>query len=134
MSDNYHYWESKYYEVRQIVLTDKYQAVYAEREGNEGPYYLKAYDIPALGVAFVTTKSWKQMKKGVGSPMLEQERTDWEIVGLALLEGYFDVVNECCNFAGLLAEGQNIRSAIGELNGDLLEQLVDSDKEEPAGE
>jgi hypothetical protein len=132
-NDTYHYWEAKRYEVRQIVLTDKYQAVYAEREDNEGSYHLKAYTIHALGVALVTTKHFKRPKDATGRPTLEDEHSDWEIVGLELLEGYFDVVNECSNFAGLLAEGQDIHSAIGELDYDLCKQLAGSDKE-PAGE
>jgi hypothetical protein len=106
------------YEVRQIVLTDDYQAVYADCEQADGSVTLYARPVQALGVADEITRRFEDMR-AVGRP----EVHPGQVVGLVLAEGWFEVVNEYANFAGLCRKGGDINAATGCLRGELLSRL-----------
>jgi hypothetical protein len=106
------------YEVRQIVLTDDYMAVYAECEHADGTVTLHARPVQALGVADEITRRFEDLRE-VGRP----EVHPGQVVGLELAEGWFEVVNEYANFAGLCRKGGDIYKATGCLRGELLSRL-----------
>jgi hypothetical protein len=107
------------YQVRQIALTDDYLAVYADDEAEDGSVSLYATPVEALGVADEITRTFDRDGRLIGAPVV----IPGVIVGLELADGYFEVSNECSNFAGLCRKGKDIYQATGCLRGELVGRL-----------
>lgn len=118
--DGYDYWEYDSYEIRQIVLTTEYQAVYAEEDKN-GDCTLRAYPLDALGVATVSRHFLRRSitdrpaKKYQPGEEYQPPDITQDIVGLDLADGYFQVVQDANNFAGIARKGEDINQATGYL-------------------
>jgi hypothetical protein len=112
-----------------MLLTDDYLAVWAD-EAADGSVELNAAPIQALGVARGIRKTYEQ-REGQQVPSVVRTDHATDIVGLELKEGYWTVINESENFAGLCRKGEDIYQAIGCLNGDYRGRL--KRPEVPAG-
>lgn len=119
-------WDVTTYSVRQITLTDDYLAVWAD-DAADGSAFLTTTPIQALGVARATRKTFEQREGEPRATVVSTERYT-EIVGLVLLEGYWDVVNEWCNFAGLCRKGEDIYKATGCLAYEFSRRLKQPEK------
>ncbi len=119
----YESWIAEHYKVIQLILDvpAKYRVVWAmpdDKKGNPcGPHHLEAQEIEVLGVAEVTAKTYRR-PRGSKQPGVVVETAKYtSVVVLELTEGFWQVSNECSNFAGIMSEGQELGDCIGELDG-----------------
>jgi hypothetical protein len=115
--------EATEYKVLSFQLTRDFVAVFAE-EAPDGLVDLEAQSIDAVGVARVTRRMF--LVDESGAEVIGHEREPdviTDVVGLWLADGYFQIVNESSNFAGLARVGDDISQATGCLEGSLLRRL-----------
>ncbi len=94
------------YDIKNVVQVIGMSAVYADEDPEHpGMHKLVAYPINLMGIAEKTT-----IFDG-----LETEKES-VVVGIDFTEGFENIVNEDINFAGFLADGDNINQAIGYLD------------------
>lgn len=104
-------WEVTSHTLRQIVLTDDYLAVFTQDEP-DGSLSLHAEPVQALAVARAVTTTYEH-REGERRPDELWKEHATEVVGLELTKGYWQVVNEMCNFAGLCRKGEDIYRVTG---------------------
>jgi hypothetical protein len=106
----------EHYEVLSLCPANGVMAVFADDV--EGGYELRADPLTHLAVASCVEKTFEDER-------LVAEVKYNTVVGVDFCEGYMQICNEDCNFAGLLEPGQDIERAIGELRGRYLQlQLI----------
>ncbi len=120
-----HRWQYDSYEVLNITPCTGYLAVWAvDCEDGSGECEMWSHPVDALSVARVTTTF---LERPFGSSKVGVEYAQREvrnkIVGLELLDGWFDVVQDADNFAGLCREGDDIQQMDGCLKPKYHERL-----------
>jgi len=110
-------WQVKAYEILNICPCSNILAVFAYDTGPEHPkgtYVLGSEPIHFLAVCKATIKHYEGSKTDINSVRcIAVESSDNQVCGLTLNDGWFEVVNDMCNFAGLCHEGEDIRYATG---------------------
>lgn len=110
---------TKDYKLLSVVLTDKVFAVLAQ-EHPEGGHYLERFPLDAIGVASVVESYWEVIRDDndshVSDRIIRSDPPYRHIVGLELAEGWFQIINEASNFAGLCKEADDPYECTGELN------------------
>lgn len=111
-TSQYLHWTSMDYDIRQIVLTDAYQAVWASpvKDGDhEGPHHLHTEPIDGIAIAKVTAIRRRRSKSAGPDAITETLDTDtWhQIVAIELLGGTWEIAEEMSNFVGLIRTGES---------------------------
>lgn len=107
-------WDSKTYELLSFQLTSEFVAVFAEMAG-DGLVDLYSHPIQAIGLAKLTTKYYAR-RSGGSAVECRPAQTYNALVGLQLNDGYWHIVQECENFAGIAGVHADISEATGELD------------------
>jgi len=89
-------------------------AVFAMDSETSDKCWLESVPIDLLAVVDVVEKTLEGKIGAVGREVGREEYTD--VVGLELDDGFFQVVNDASNFAGLQRVGEDINDAIGSLH------------------
>lgn len=103
-------WDYEQFELLQVTLTNKFQAVYAlpcDEDDDDGYHYLEAMDIDGIALVRVTIETYE------GDPDKPETVKHWReagsenmIVGIVLdVTGEWHVCKEDENFAGLCRRG-----------------------------
>jgi hypothetical protein len=108
------------YSIKRIVLTDDYLGERAQ-DNDDGTCSLVAEPLHMLAVVNRITR--RRLANGTVSFDPKDREVESMVVGLELLEGYFSVVNESSNLAGLSRKGDDIPRATGFLRRDYRERL-----------
>jgi len=111
---NARYWQVKDYTIRQIMPATGFVAVFAMDSETSDKCWLESVPIDLLAVVDVVEKTLEGKIGAVGREVGREEYTD--VVGLELDDGFFQVVNDASNFAGLQRVGEDINDAIGSLH------------------
>lgn len=109
-------WETKKYKLKSVQLTDKFVAVYADL-GDDGLSDLRSTPVHAICVATITEKFWEGNQSSRMSWVLRRQEVSTDLIGMILSDGWFQIVNEDDNFAGLMEVGGNMHEATGCLKG-----------------
>ena len=118
----YDYWTGSDYKIIQLILDvpTEYKAIWAfaddEKDAVHGPHHLEAREIEALGVVEVTQTTYRRAKDQGGRGVAVETSEYNSVVALELADGYWQVCNDCSNFAGIMREGQALGDCIGELD------------------
>lgn len=132
--DGYDYWEYKTYKLLSMVLTDKYQAVYAIDDDEGEGMHLEAYPLEALGIARVA-RHFVRRRTGDTYGKIEPVLPDdvyGEVVGLELCDGDFEIANESCSFGGICKIGDDISKAVAYLEWGFRSKLPGESRKETA--
>lgn len=109
-------WEQKTYELLSFQLTTEFVAVFAEIAA-DGFTDLFSTPIQALGLARVTTAFFEWSTGPNSRPQQYQAaRAENVPVGLRLADGYWEIVQQSDNFAGIAGIYADISTATGELD------------------
>lgn len=100
-------YEVTYYELKQICLTQEFQGVWFSDEKQE----LFADVLDAIGLAEESTRVFSR-----DGNVVENYPPTMEVVGLVVLDGLWDIVNEAANYAGMCRVGEDISEATGHLD------------------
>ena len=113
---------TEHYEILQVTPCSEYLGVWVvEQPDSPGRYTLEARPLHLIGAARVLTRHWEETP---GRPYEYREPTQhYQVVGLDLAEGSFEVVNGCKNFSGLCRQGEDIWAAVGELEADYYDKI-----------
>lgn len=131
MMANCERWSADDYKILQIVLDvpSCYKAVWAmpvDDAQPRGEHRLVAEEIEAFGVVEITTTHYRRAKGHEGAGTIESTDVNSDIAVLMCIEGWWQVANECNNFAGIMKEGQDIEECCGLLDacvGALLREI-----------
>ncbi len=107
-------WQAKTYELLSFQLTSEFVAVFAEPAA-DGLVDLYSHPIQAIGLAKITTQ-FLERRHGVQPWEYQPTEVATELVGLQLNEGYWHIVQQCDNFAGIAGIYDDINTATGELD------------------
>lgn len=117
-------WIVRSFDIRQLVLTEKYDAVFCSSEGE-----LYAYQLDGMAVAQVVTTEYScSGRDKSGYPLNRQSRviaTEHQIVGVSLGESGWNVCEESINFSGYVRHGEDpnmTESATSHLQGEYYEK------------
>jgi hypothetical protein len=138
--DAYIYWSVNDYEIMQIVLTDKYQAVFAQADNENdpnGPHHLEAMDIEGLAVARVIVTDYRRLKTAseYAAGEIERKSSHRDIVGISLYaSGDWQVCNQASNFGGLIKRGDSPKTADYYLSSRYIQLIPDDEEEQRDGE
>ena len=123
--NGYVYWEYVEYILEQIVLTSDFQFVLC-LEDDGRPAYLEGFPLDALAVATATTHFMRAPAPRDFKASEEDYRASEsvkDVVGLELVDGYFQIVNEAANFAGICKKGDDATKVDGCLSVEYLDKL-----------
>lgn len=113
------------FDLRSFQLVTGFEAVFAVDEKGDGLLDLISEPIDAIGVAEVC-EEWVH-GQWINGKWFEKSRSKAEIstclVAMRLMDGWWQILEENDNYAGMMKSGENIENAVGCLTGEYLGKL-----------
>jgi hypothetical protein len=100
-------WHFDIYKILQVMQANGVQAAFAQEDGT---FDVVPVDLLAVALKTTTCRTAHSGHDMVGKCTYAKENIsnrERVIVGLELTGGWHQIVNECCNFAGLMRQGDD---------------------------
>ena len=102
------------YTLKSIFQVEKMYYVIAVKHPTEaGKFKLEKYPLRFMGSALVKERELKKTSPDAEPELIDECEYGIDAVGLVLESGFFETVNDYDNFAGLLFEGDPMRTLLG---------------------
>lgn len=117
-------WEHiRTYDLLNFTPTRDFVAVVAE-EADDGFLDLQSSPLDGIGVARVTSRAICFKEPGKPGRYSDDEPEQYNVVvGLELLNGKWEIVNELSSFAGIARAGEDVSTVTAELDGKYMDRL-----------